>query len=361
VCILGLDTVRPKTLYQTRWLAERGFGVDIFTMHRDTDSIAADASAAINVLPSNPLTRAAQTARYLASRRGHLHHVELYVGGRFAFVHALLARLFGIPLLVIERGDILLVSKRAYSASMRLSIRLCYRLANRVWYREVYMTRMLESMGARETFLLPNAVPVPPEPPSDATRTVDLLWLNRMIPERHPDEFARVLARIAAERPVTASLVGLSADVPAPRVREMEDAVRETLEGVVGVTLFAFSDPEPHYASARFFVLHGEIVFANFALLEAMARGVVPIVSGVEGADRIVRDGLEGLVYPPGEDGLEQALQRALHASAQQWQEWSRAARTRILEQFSLDAWGRRLLEEYETLAPGRAGSPHDH
>lgn len=355
VCILGLDTVREKTLYQTRWLADRGFDVHVLAMHRDAGSHTADPSARITTLEGNPLARTRQTFRYLATHRGGLHHVELYVGGRFAFVHALLTRLLRIPLLVIERGDILLVHKRAYDLATRVSIRLCYRLANRIWYREVYMERMLAAMGRRNTFLLPNAVPVPDDDAGDdAPRDLDVVWVNRMIPERRPDEFARVLGQVARTHALRAAVVGLSTDPPAERVRRMEEAVTAALQDAPGVSVESFADPHPYYRRARYFVLHGEIVFANFALLEAMARGVVPIVSGVEGADRIVRDGVEGLVYRPGEEGLQHALERALAAPCAQWEEWSRAARARIVDEYSLDAWGRRLLQEYDVLVAER-------
>lgn len=96
--------------------------------------------------------------------------------------------------------------------------------------------------------------------------------------------------------------------------------------------------PEPYYRDARFFVLHGEIVFANFALLEAMARGVVPIASAVEGADKIVVDGENGVLYAPTQEGLVAAIHRALNSSDDQWRQWSVAARHTIERGYSLDA-----------------------
>lgn len=350
VCILGLDTVRHKTLYQTRWLHDQGYDIDVFTMHRDLDSRAVDTSARITLLSHSFIWRVWQVLLYLVRNRDRVHHVELYVGGRFAFIHALLAKLTGVPLLVIERGDLLLVHKRVYGWLTRTSIKLCYRLADRVWYREIYMRPLLAGLGVKKGFLLPNAVPIPAFHQNSSTRSVDFLWLNRMVPERRPDEFARAVARLARKRQLRCTVVGFSLDPPDRRVAEMERTMQEVLHDAPGCVLLPFQDPEIHYETARFFVLHGDIVFANFSLLEAMARGVVPIVSCVQGAELIVQDGENGIVYSPNEDALEEALDRALDLPEAQWRAWSTAARETVRDRYSIEAWGTSLLIEYSRL-----------
>lgn len=62
-------------------------------MHRDVGSHDADPSASVVHLEPNVIRRTIQVLRHLWTRRAEVHHVEIYVGGRFAFVHALLTRI----------------------------------------------------------------------------------------------------------------------------------------------------------------------------------------------------------------------------------------------------------------------------
>jgi len=348
VCVLGIDTVREKLLYQTRWLAARGVDVDVLTMHRNEGSIGADASARIVPLAQGALPRARQVVRHLRANRGRLHHVELYVGGRFAVVHALLCRIRRVPLLVVERGDLLMCQRRVYPLSARISIYACYLLANRIWYKEPYMGRFFARWRPRSAYFLPNAVPVPA--PADTERDLDLLWVNRLVPERHPDWLADALAALA-QRPRTAIVGFVGADDPSPRVCELEARVRTALEPLDHVDCVPFGAPEPYYERARFFVLPADVVFGNFALLEAMARGVVPIVSDVEGARDVVDDGVNGIVAAHSAAGLRAALERALAVPVPAWEAMSAAARATVAERFGLDAWGTRLMEECAAFA----------
>ncbi len=346
VTLLGLDTVREKTLYQARWLHDHGFEVHILTLHRDAGSIRDDPAASIEPIVGGPIARIRQIVRHLRSARGPLHHVELYVGGRFAFVYALICRLARVRLVAVERGDLLQCQRRAYPLSARLSTYACYRLAHRVWLREPYMLPAFARWRVRRTFFLPNAVPMPEGGEDGGERSVDFLWANRLVPERHPDWFAAALVRIAERRSVSAELLGFSAT--ARPTSDLEGRVRAAVESLPGVHCEPFGDPHPAYRRARFFVLPADVVFANFALLESMANGAVPIVSDVEGAERIVSPGENGLLVRHDPAALERAMDEALDLSGPEWKRLSDAARATIAERFSIDRWGRDLLRHYE-------------
>lgn len=350
ICVLGIDTLRPKNLYQTRFLAEQGIAVDVLTMHRDSDSLRADPSARVVGLPGSALTRIRTVVGYLRANRHRLHHAELYVGGRFAIVNALLCRLLGVPLLVVERGDLLLCRKRVHPLPVRLSVYGCYALASALWCKEPYMVRALSRWRRRACFELPNAVPVPTTAAAAGPRDLDLLWVNRLVPERHPVRYARCLDRLRREVPLSAALLGFGASADDLRTQEQEAGVRELLADAEEISLLGFTDPAPWLARARYFVLPADIAFGNFAILEAMAHGVIPVVSGTEGVDRLVTDGVEGIVAEHDEPGLETALRRALAAPEEQWLRMSAAARRRIELQYSVPVWGRRLLQEYRRL-----------
>ena len=351
VTILGIDTVRHKTLYQTRWLREHGVRVDVLTLHRDPGSIVSDPSARIAQVPAGALARVRQFVSYLRANRSRLHHVELYVGGRFAFVYALLCRLARVKVLAVERGDLHQCQRRVYPLSMRLSIYACYRLANCVWLKEPYMVAPFARWRVRNTFLLPNAVPLPTADDDGGERDIDFLWVNRLIPERNPRWFAEAVAAIARRRTVRATVLGFSTADPGARVAEQERAVRAALDPIESCRCEPFGDPEPAYRRARFFVLPSDYVFGNFALLEAMAHGVVPIVSSVEGTERLVDSGRNGFAVVHDPLSLAAALDDALELPEPAWRLASQRARETVAEDFSLDGWGRRLLQRYEALA----------
>ena len=352
VMILGLDTVREKTLYQTRWLRRHGFAAKILTLHRDEGSITSDPSAVIVPIEEGPWARVRQLVRHLRADRGRLHHVELYVAGRFAFVYALVCRLAGVPVLAVERGDLHECQRRNYPLAVRLSIYACYRLANWVWLKEPFMERAFERWRVRNTFLLPNAVPLPEASDNGSVpRTVDFLWANRLVPERNPEWFAEALAEIAKRRAVSCEVLGFTRGDPGPSVGAIERAVASALAPVPACRCEPFGDPEPAYRRARFFVLPADFVFGNFALLEAMAHGVVPIVSAVEGVDRLIDSGRNGFAVTHDPRAFASALDEALDLPEPVWHEMAEAARETVAEQFSIDVWGRQLLQRYEAVA----------
>jgi glycosyltransferase involved in cell wall biosynthesis len=279
--------------------------------------------------------------------------VELYVGGRFAIVHALLCRLTRIPLLVVERGDLLMCQRRVYGRMTRMSVYGCYALATRIWYKEPYMAEFFRRRFPRRSTMLPNGVPLAEPSAATEPRDIDLLWVNRVIPERHPDWFARALA---ARSDVTSAFVLGFADEDAQpeRVSRLEREVRTILDGLAGVVCLPFCSPEPFFGRSRFFVLPADVVFGNYALLEAMSHGVVPVVSASAGVELVVVDGVNGIVCRHDENGLADGLTRALNLSVEQWQEMSHASIEVVRSRFSLEVWGRQLLALYAELDPHR-------
>jgi len=84
-------------------------------------------------------------------------------------------------------------------------------------------------------------------------------------------------------------------------------------------------------------------------LLEAMGTGCAVVASRLAGIDEAVRDGVDGVLTPPGDaESLAQALD-ALAADPQRRDELGRSARERA-EQFSADAVGVRYVELLRTL-----------
>jgi glycosyltransferase involved in cell wall biosynthesis len=133
-----------------------------------------------------------------------------------------------------------------------------------------------------------------------------------------------------------------------PAVQRQEDYVRRHTRK--GIELHPFQPPQKYFLKSKFFVLPADIVYLNFALLEAMAHGVVPIVSDVEGARNIVEDGVSGLVAPHSREGLLRAMTRAKHLTKNDYECISANARLRVINQFSIDSWAKKLRSFYHSL-----------
>lgn len=86
------------------------------------------------------------------------------------------------------------------------------------------------------------------------------------------------------------------------------------------------------------------------AVLEAMCRHVPVVATGVGGTPELVRDGVDGLLVPPGDTvALARAIAACLEDPASA-QDRARRARRRLDDDFSFDRRQQRLLRCYEAL-----------
>jgi glycosyltransferase involved in cell wall biosynthesis len=353
IVVLGVESFRHKYLYQAKALSALGWDLDFFATNSFHVSVEPQEFARVIQLDTKFVARLLQIVSYLWKYHKCLHHAEIYVGGRFAALYCLLCRAFRIPTIVVERGDIQRFKSSHYGLATRASMLTAYRSANLVWYKEPYMARLLSGLGVRRTFMLPNAVPEPPvsysEPVLDQKRDISFLWVNRIIRERNSDWLHEILPQLS--RCFDYKMVILGAEVdPKSEDFDLSEKLFALSERVPSLQIYGHVDPNPWYSRALFFVLPANRVFGNFALLEAMSRGVVPIVTRAEGTDLIVQHGENGFVTEPSAAALKAAMRLALQMPRDDWCRLSSAARHTVATRFSLAAWVEKLLAEYERL-----------
>ncbi|WP_443749120.1 glycosyltransferase family 4 protein [Asticcacaulis solisilvae] len=110
------------------------------------------------------------------------------------------------------------------------------------------------------------------------------------------------------------------------------------------------SDKARIFGGNAWFLLPSDSEGMSNALLEAMAHGVVPIITPVSGAADLVDTGRSGFIVADNQpDTLEAAIETALSQSADQWQSLSTATRNTILERFSIDEVARAYIELYQS------------
>ena len=84
------------------------------------------------------------------------------------------------------------------------------------------------------------------------------------------------------------------------------------------------------------------------ALLEAMSYGLAVVTTPVGGIPEVVKDGINGVLIPPGDvAALAGALQR-LFGDATERQRLGAAARATIIDNFAIEATLERLLAIYQ-------------
>jgi len=77
-----------------------------------------------------------------------------------------------------------------------------------------------------------------------------------------------------------------------------------------------------------------------------MSYGVVPLVSNVEGARRIIDNGINGFVFEHTKNGLDLAMTKALSLTNDEYNKMSEAAIQKIKNEFSCDYW----CKHYQTM-----------
>ncbi|MEO7316266.1 MAG: glycosyltransferase [Ginsengibacter sp.] len=342
--VIFIDTVAFKNKLQVQAINQFGMHAHFFAYQLNTkvDSFLFPKNSRER-LSKNPFKQTFQVFKYLKKNSRTIHHLEVYPGSALSFLYVLAGKLFGIKSICAERGDLYYYCNKKYNIFTRFSMQFCYRYSDVVWYRELYMKPLLEKIGSKELFFLHNAVPVTMGNISEpAARNTDFLWLNRVIPERRSDWFIQVLQKEAFMQTKNI-LAGFLADSP---YKNEQEYILTHKPATLSVKEFS-SDTEHFFKDSRFFVMPAEFIFANNALLEAMSFGVIPLISDQQGSALIVENGISGFIFPHTFEGLEKAMERVLKMEEKDLEEISKAARQKIISDFSEEKYIIRIQDMY--------------
>lgn len=93
------------------------------------------------------------------------------------------------------------------------------------------------------------------------------------------------------------------------------------------------------------FVLPSDLEGLSFAMQEAMAAGLVCVISKTPGAEEVVQDEVNGFLVDPNQEGVTAGLQNALSLTNEQRESISRNAQDFIRENFDKQKGAKRALE----------------
>ncbi|HAS6938349.1 TPA: glycosyltransferase [Vibrio vulnificus] len=202
----------------------------------------------------------------------------------------------------------------------------------------------------KKATLLHNCVPVNGYPLKGGySNKSDFIYANAVIESRNVHNLVTSLKKLEVSGyEFTCSIYGfncISNDVYAQRgvgYSEYVFNLAKSINLTKNVSMHGFvKDIKEKYLNFRFFILPGDVIFANYALLEAMSVGLVPIVYPGNGYEDIVVDGHNGLVVQNFD--LVQTLIRAIEMDDDEYSRLSLNSFKKIKEKYSLEKWKEEL------------------
>lgn len=306
-------------------LAERGHDV---TVYARTAYSAGDVDEFRNV----SIKRLPQinTKHLEAASHTFLAMLHALVRDRFDVIHlhatgpgalAPVARLAGVPVVVTIQG--LDWRREKWGKGARKVLQLASQLAAKSPDRAIVVSRELEryyrdELGAITSYI-PNGVnsEQPPAEPTmhDLEPDSYVLFLGRLVPEKHVHTLIRAYRRVPGSMPLVIAGPGTHSPEYVTEISRL--AAEDERVRVLG----------PQYGAEKAWLLHNARVFAQpssieglpIALLEALSAGCFPLVTSIpENLEPVTVDGERlGVSFPVGDEAaLADALQSAIEHPA---------------------------------------------
>jgi glycosyltransferase involved in cell wall biosynthesis len=280
-------------------------------------------------------------------------HIELYhdspVNAHIAYV--VFAALLRIPLVLVCRGDELRLWD-VHIPRQRISYFIGLKQAMLVLYKHLDMPVILRRLRIPEskTMFFFNRIPLSEKEPKLMSERRGVLFLNSWGEVRHPEIAVEVGLRLADKYPETRFIIGGERYwVNDANSRfDFQPAIDKAgLQGRVELLSWT-GEPEKLFAKCSVFLLPSEMVFLNYSLLEAMERGLVPVIADVEGANRIITHGKDGFIVELNVEAFTEAVDYLL-SHPEKAQQMARSARNTVRERFCLYDGLKELIEVYRS------------
>ncbi len=170
-----------------------------------------------------------------------------------------------------------------------------------------------------------------------------LVHISNFRPVKRVLDVVDVFERVRREMPARLLLVG-----DGPERSKVEQRCRrcDICDDITFVGNLA--KVEEILTGSDLFVLPSETESFGLSALEAMACGVPVVATGVGGVPEVVRDGVDGLLFPVGDVDAMAAGALEILGDTVRWDAMSRAARARALDDFAEDTIVARYREIYE-------------
>jgi glycosyltransferase involved in cell wall biosynthesis len=337
--LIGWNVVQSKNSYQLEFFRSNAenFKVLVTSSNEFFISQKTRYPSEFILLKKSPLGRFIQVLKlYVTVTRPSVSIIA--PSGRFAFVYLVLCKMFSVRTIAVEWGDLYEIEERKFLTKF-FYLKLMRRV-DFVWYKEPYMRKMLIENGVGNLHYLPNACPLQSQPRlTDKSLSYDFLWMNRNVTSRYPELLLNSLVDLADTREFRCLIMGLyNSELELNNWLSKMGFSRTELERL-GIFLAPFGDPVECLQNSKFFVLLGDHIFGNNALLEAMSMGLVPLVNVSEGVDEIVRDGVSGLHCSLDIHDVKLKLEFLLDLEINSYNDLSAHCRQIVRSSFNTNLW----------------------
>jgi glycosyltransferase involved in cell wall biosynthesis len=182
--------------------------------------------------------------------------------------------------------------------------------------------------------VIPNGVEIPEDVGRQSRNgVVHFISMGRLDADKAVEQTIRAFAALPADAPAHLTILG-----DGPRRRELEALSRRLGQERRVVFTGAVGDVTPYLKEADVYLSTSVSEGMSNALLEAMSRGVMPVVSRVSGADDLVEEGVSGLLFPPGDEtALATRLEESIAMTRARRRATGEAARAAICARFTLE------------------------
>lgn len=181
-----------------------------------------------------------------------------------------------------------------------------------------------------------------------------LLWTGRLHPVKDPLTALRGFERILATWPDAQLYLHYLTDELLPKLRAFIASRPRLTQHVHFRGRAPFEQMETIYNSADFLLQASRREFSGCAVLEAMACGVIPIVTDIPSFQAMTDAGRYGVLFPPGD--AEALARGVLSVPRADIPARSAAVRARFERALSFPALARRLESVYREVVGGLGG-----
>lgn len=290
-------------------------------------------------------------------------NIDCYNYCILSIFYVLIARVFGINIRFwIIGGELIGDTQNSNSSSFFMSLYtrvkksltwICLRYCNAIFAKELHHVESIKKhlpKALEKVVQIHNCVPVP-EYDYNARQGLeqDFLYANAVIERRNVisliDAFDDLRNDDIKFKAAIYGFNSISNEVYAPRGVPYSERVLQhfnslELTGSVIVNGFV-ANINQVMKQYKFFVFPSDVILANYALLESMSLGLVPIVYPGNGYEILVKDGENGFIAF--DYDLAATFKRALSISDEHYMSMSKSAYDTIAENFSMRVWHRKL------------------
>jgi glycosyltransferase involved in cell wall biosynthesis len=196
---------------------------------------------------------------------------------------------------------------------------------------------------SERVYAIPNGVEIPDDVGRQLRNgVVRFVSMGRLDADKAVDQTIRAFAGLPDHIPAHLTILG-----DGPCRPELEALSRRLGQEERIVFTGAVEDVAPYLEEADVYLSTSVSEGMSNSLLEAMSRGVMPVVSRVSGADDLIEDGVSGFLFPPGDEtALATRLEKSLAMTAERRRATGEVARAAIRARFTLD----KVVEGYLAL-----------